>query len=53
MKNQKFKEEIINFVGDKAGLSIEKILDERYKHNALNKLGIETLAKSAFSKDYT
>ena len=30
-----------------------KILDKRYKHNTLNKLGMETLAKFDFSKDYT
>ena len=28
-----------------------KFLDKRCKHNTLNKLGIETLAKFAFSKD--
>ena len=51
--NQKFRDEIINFVGDKAELSNEKILDERYKHNTLYKLGMETLAEFIFSKDYT
>ena len=47
-KNQNFRDEFINFVGDKPELSNEKILDKRYKHNTLNKL-----AKFAFSKDYT
>ena len=50
--NQNFRDEIINFVGDKAELSNEKILDKRYKHNTLNKLRMETLAKFAFCKDH-
>ena len=50
---QKFRDEIINFFGDKAGLSNEKILDKRFKHNSLNKLGMETLAGFAWSRDYT
>ena len=51
--NQKFKDEIINFVEDEAELDREKILCKRFKYNALNKLGMETRAKFAFSKDYT
>ena len=33
--NQKFKDEIINFVEDKAKLDREKVLDKRLKYNAL------------------
>ena len=51
--NQKFRDEIINFVGDKTGLSNEKILDKRFKYNTLNKLGMETLAMFVWSRDYT
>ena len=50
--NQKFRDEIINFIGDETELGNEKILDKRYIHNNLNKLGMETLAKFAFSKDH-
>ena len=49
--NQKFKDQIINFVGDKAELDREKILDKRFKCKTLNKLSMETLAKFTFSKD--
>ena len=49
--NQKFRDKIINFVGDKAELRNEKILDERYKHNTLNKLGMETLASAIMNVD--
>ena len=41
--NQNFRDEIINFFGDKAELSNEKILDKRHKDNTLNKLGMETV----------
>ena len=51
--SQKFRDEYINFVGDKAELSNEKSLDKRYKNNTLNKLGMKTLSKFIFSKDYT
>ena len=51
--NQKFRDENINFVGDKAGLSNEKILDKRYKYNSLNKLGTENLTRFVWSRDYT
>ena len=40
--NQKFRGEIINFVGDETELGNEKILDKRYKHNTFIKLVIET-----------
>ena len=50
--NQKFRDEIINFIGDETELGNEKFLDKRRKHNTLNKLDIETLAKFAFSKDH-
>ena len=33
--NQNFRDEIINFVGDKAGLINEKILDKRLKYFTL------------------
>ena len=36
----------MNFVGDKAGLSKEQIIDKRYKCNTFNKLGKEKLNKS-------
>ena len=35
---QKFKDEIIHFVEDKAELDREKFLDKRFKYNTLNKL---------------
>ena len=47
--NQKFKNEIMNFVRDETELSDKNILDKKFKHNSLNKLGMETLAKFAFS----
>ena len=43
--NQKFRDEFINFVGDKAGLSNDQITDKRFKYNTLNKLGVENLNK--------
>ena len=36
---EKFRDGIINFVGDKAGLSNEQVLDKIYKYNTLNMLG--------------
>ena len=51
--NPKFRDEIIDFVGDKAGLTNEQILDKRYKYNTLNKLGMKILAGFACSSDYT
>ena len=50
--NQKFRDEIINLIGDKAGLSNDKILDKRFKSNTLNRLGKEPLAKLVCSKEY-
>ena len=50
--NQKFKDETINFIRDEIELSNKNILDKRFKHNTLNKLGMENLAKFAFSKDH-
>ena len=49
---QNIKDEIINFISDETELSNEKIVDIRYKFNTLNKLGMEILAKFAFSKDH-
>ena len=42
----------LNFIVDETELGNEKILDKRYKHNTLNNLGKETLAKFAFSKHH-
>ena len=50
--NQKFKDEVINFIRDETELSNEKILDKRFIYNTVNRLGKETLAKFAFSKDH-
>ena len=50
--NQKFRDEVINFVGDKTGLGNVKSLDNRYKYNTPNKLGMEFLGMFAFSKDH-
>ena len=50
---KKFRDEIINFVGDKAGLSSERVLDKRFNNNTLNKLGKEILAWFACSIDCT
>ena len=51
--NQKFKNEIINFVGDKAGLSNDKFLDKKLNYNTLNNWGREALARFVCSIDYT
>ena len=50
--NQKFRDEIIKFISDETELSNEKIVDKRYRHNTLNKLGKESLAMFAFSNDH-
>ena len=50
--NQIFRDEIINFVREETELSYRNILDKRFKHNTLIKLGMETLAKFVFSKDH-
>ena len=50
--DQKFKDEIIIFISDETEFSNEKIVDKKYKYNTLNKLGMELLAKFAFSKDH-
>ena len=47
--NQKSRDEIINFVGDTAGLSNEQIIYKSYKFNTPNKLGIDTLARFVWS----
>ena len=49
--NQKFRCEIINFVEDKAGLSNDQIIDKKFKHNTLNKLGVKNLNKFVQCKD--
>ena len=43
--NQKFRDEIINFVGGKAGLSNDQIIDKIYKYTTLNTLGKGILKK--------
>ena len=53
INNQKFRDGIINFVGDKTRLINEMILDKRFNYNTPNKLGMETLAKFVWSRDYT
>ena len=44
---------MINFVGDKAGLSNEQIIDKRYKYNTINTLDKENLNKFIWSRDNT
>ena len=51
--NEKFREEIINFVRDKKELDLELILDKRCKTNTLNTLGNKYLAECITSKDNT
>ena len=51
--NEEFREEIINFVGDKKELDLELILDKRCKTNTLNTLGNKYLAECITSKDNT
>ena len=51
--NEEFREEIINFVGDKRELDLELILDKRCKTNTLNALGNKYLAECITSKDNT
>ena len=43
--NQKFRDKILNFVADTAGLSNEQFIDNRYKYKTLNTLGKENLKK--------
>ena len=50
---EEFREEIINFVGDKKELDLELILDKRCKTNTLNTLGNKYLAECITSKDNT
>ena len=52
-KNGKFRDEFLSFVGDKAGLSKDQIIDKRYKPNTLNMLGTEHSNKCVQSKDNT
>ena len=53
-KNQKFRDEIVNFVGDKAGLSNEHIIDKkRLKCNTPNKLGVENISTFVQPRDKT
>ena len=51
--NEEFREEIINFVGDKKELDLDLILDKRCKTNTLNTLRNKYLAECITSKDNT
>ena len=51
--NEEFREEIINFVGDKEELDLELIFDKRCKTNTLTTLGNKFLAECITSKDNT
>ena len=53
VKNEEFREEIINFVRDKKALDLEVILDRRHKTNTLNTTGKGYLTKGIMSKDNT
>ena len=50
--NQKFKDEIVNVFRYETELSNKNNIENRFKHNTLIKLGMETLAKIVFSKDH-
>ena len=41
INNQKFRDEVVNLIGDKTGLNNEKNLDKRYEYITLNKQGME------------
>ena len=45
VNNEKFRDEIINFVKNKMQLDLEAILDRRYKTNTLNLMGKKYLAE--------
>ena len=51
--NQNFRDGVINFVGDKTGLSNDQIIDKTFKHKTLKKLGVENLNKFVQSKENT
>ena len=51
--NEKFREEITNFVRDKKELDPDLILDKRCKTNTLNTLGNKYLTECITSKDNT
>ena len=51
VNNEKFRDEIINFVKNKMQLDLEAILDRRYKTNTLNLMGKNYLAECIVSKD--
>ena len=53
MKNEEFREEVINFVMDKKELDPKEILDRRYKIKTFNTTGKEYLATCILSKDNT
>ena len=53
VNNEEFRNEIINFVRDKAGLDLEVILDRRYKTNMLNTMRKKYLTECITSKDNT
>ena len=51
--NQKLRDKIKNFVGNKAGFINDQIIDKRYKYITLNTMGKENLNKFVQSKDRT
>ena len=51
--NKKFRDKIINFVGGKAGLSNDQIINKRYKYTTLHTLGKGILNKFVQSQDNT
>ena len=53
VNNEKFRNEIINYVKNKMQLNLEAILDKRCKTNMLNTLGNKYLAECIKSKDNT
>ena len=53
IKNEEFREGIINFVKDKKELDLDLILDKRCKTNTLNTLGNKYLTECITTKDNT
>ena len=52
-KNQKTKDETIDFIRDKTELGVDQILDKKPNYNTFNNLGRENLKECVQSKDYT
>ena len=51
--NEKFRDEIKNFVKDKKPFGDEYILEERFRYNTLKNLGNKYLAKCILYKEFT